>query len=274
MATPLPSFVAKPEQYGLYNPSEEFIDLMWAGKSMRLPGCKDISRAPCKFVDGAPIPGTLVIEDSYTHTAEGSIPQPGSAFNWKAADAIRNLLGIDIETGEARSTKAAKGITFLPPVIDRDTFKVVQSDAERRYGEHLIGWAEEYIQGFESRVAKAKEAGFAAPAPDPDYNRALVIQKKHMDRLGASMPIEDRATKVAEDMTDFNEEAAIMAEAMAMAKEAAEGKEIDEKQLAEKLVAKPEIRRHLARTAKQKYSIRKKGHLPDEEKAPEPEKVE
>lgn len=271
-ATPLPSFAAKPEQYGLYNPSEEWIDLMWAGKSMRLPGCKDLSRAPCKFVDGAPIPGTLVIQDSYTSNAEGMVPQPGSAYNWKAADAIRNMLGIDIETGEARSTKAARGITFIPPVVDRDTFKAVQADAERRYGISLVAWAETTIQEYETRVAHAKEAGAGVPAPDPDYKRALVIQKKHMDRIGASMPTEDRATESFDDMEGFDEEAAIMAEAMVLAKDAAEGKEVDEKKLAENLIAKPHIRRHLARTARQKYSVRKKGHLPEDEK--EPEKVE
>jgi hypothetical protein len=257
-AVSLPSFINKPEEYGLYNPSEQYIDLQWGGRSMRLPGCRDISRDPCKFQeDESDVPGTLIIKDGYTQGLDGLIPKPGSAFNWKASDAIRNMLGIDIETGIAHSTKAGRGITFVPPVIDKNTFESIKQDAERRFASHQVAWAEAEVRAYEEALDKAKRAGVSAPPPDSGYNQAVVILSEHRNRTLSQVAQVDEVIS----QQDAEEIAGMEALALEMAQQAAEGKNIDEKKLAADLLKKPAIRKHLQK----EYSIRKRGHLPEKE---------
>jgi hypothetical protein len=248
----LPTFINKPEEYGLYNPSQDWIDLTWGGRSMRLPGCEKISLTPCHFDDEAktPVPGTLIIVDGYTAGLDGLIPKQGSPFNWKASAAIRMMLGIDVETGIAHSTKAGRGITFIPPVIDHDTFEAVKVDADIRYVSHEIAWAEAEVAARAQSVDLHQRAGEIAPAADAGYNKAILILSKSRG---------ESPEKVAEatvNESDVGAIAAIEALAMEMAVEAAKGKEIDVKALADSLMKKPEVRKHLQKT----YSIRKRGH--------------
>lgn len=251
----MPSFHAEPEKYGLYNPDVKFHDLMWGGKSIRIPGCHEVATEPCTFNDNdEPVPGTVIIKDSYAPLAgEGRTPLPGSAFNWKAADAIRNVLGIDIDTGQAHSTKAARGITFLPPVVDRDTFEAVKQDAERRFAESEVQWALDEVRGYEEALDKSKRAGVSAPPPDSGYNRAVVILAEHRKRTLGEAARSDEVISEA----DAEEIAGIEALAMEMAERAAKDKEVDTKKLASELMKKPEVRKHLQR----EYSIRKRGHV-------------
>jgi len=263
MASPaaLPSFVNKPEEYGLFNPAEEHIDLLWGGRMIRIPGCRDISPAPCKFEeDNTPVPGTFIVKDTYGPGADGRIPQAGSAFNWKASDAIRNLLGIDVNSGIASSTKAARGITFCPPVLDQNTFQALKSDAEARYSAHQIAWAEVEVRTYEEALDKSKRAGVMAPPPDSGYNKAVLILNEHRTRITAQIAHTDSV--ISEQ--DVKEIAGMEALALEMAKTAAEGKEIDEKKLASDLMKKPEVRKFLQK----EYSIRQRGHMPEK-----PEKV-
>lgn len=258
----LPSFINKPEEYGLYNPSEDHIDLLWGGKSMRIPGCRDISRDPCHFdgVEGPPVPGTLIIRDSYTSGLDGQMPMPGSAYNWKAADAIRLMLGIDVKTRLAHSTKYKRGITFIPPVIDQDTYEAVKADAEARFATHKIAWAEAEVRAYEEALDRCKRAGVSAPPPDSGYNRAVIILSQHRNRISGQVAHADSVIEDSEAATV----AAMKAIAMEMAEEAAKGKEIDKKKLAEQLLDDPEVRQHLSKKAK--YRIRKVGHMPEKVK--------
>lgn len=265
-AVPLPSFVNKPEEYGLYNPAEEYLDLTWGGKSMRLPGCRDVSRAPCKFDDGQDIPGTLIIKDSYTAGLDGLIPKVGSSFNWKASAAIRNMLGIDLNTGVAHSTKAGRGITFLPPIIDRNTFESVKQDAERRYAAHLIAWAQAEVRTYEEALDRSKRAGVSAPPPDSGYNKAVIILSEHRSRIVGTPEQADEMIS----QQDAVEIAGMEALALEMAEQAAEGKEIDTKKLASDLMKRPEIRKHLQK----EFSIRKRGHMEEKAETKEPVKTE
>jgi len=249
--TALPSFVNKPEEYGLYNPSEQWVDLQWGGRSMRLPGCKDISHTPCHFDDQAktPIPGTLIIKDGYTAGLDGLIPQQGSPYNWKASSAIRMMLGIDIETGIAHSTKAGRGITFIPPVLDQNTFAAVQADASERFVTHEIAWAEGEVAARKQSIERHERAGEAAPPPDQGYHKAIVILAKA--GAGREVPSEPEVTE-----EDVKEIAGIEALALEMASEIAKGKAVDENELAESLLKKPAVRKHLQK----QFSIRKRGH--------------
>jgi len=257
-AAKLPNFFPEPEKYGLYNPSEEWVDLEWGGKSMRLPGCKDLSQRPCLFDTGEPVPGTYVMQDQYT-TSEYGIPGPGSSYNWKAADAIRNMLGIDVTSGKANSAWTSRGITFLPPVVDRDTFEAVKQDAERRFADHVVAWAEAEIAAEQTKIEVSKKAGITPAPPGVSYQRALIILQKRNERLGGAVQHDEEI--IEESEADLFAE--VKAVAMEMAEKAAKGKEIDKKELAEQLLDDPAIRKHLTKQAK--WRIRKVGHLPDKE---------
>lgn len=258
IAPQLPSFEVKPQEFGLYNPDTRFLDLMWAGKSLRIPGCKDISRDPCKFDDGIPIPGTLVIRDGYMMKPDGTFPMVGSPYNWRADEAIRNLLQLDPDTKLPTGVWSERGITFVPPVIDRRTFEAVLIDANRRFGGHLVKWAEETIRAHEVRVDKAKEHGMNAPAPHPDYARALRIREEHMQSLG--VVIEAAAMKQSEGADEAEKviEDRIAKIAELVISKIGDQANVDKKKMAEMLMEDKEVRSHLSKT----HMIRKRGHLP------------
>jgi hypothetical protein len=261
----LPRLKVEPDAFGLYNPSPEFIDVHWGGKNLRLPGCKDISRDPCRLDDETPIPGTLVIRDGYQMKPSGEFPQRGETFNWKAAEAIKHLLKVDPDTGTPTGPLSERGVTFVPEKLDALTLKAVQMDAEKRFGVHLVIWAERKVRNFEMRMARNKEAGMNPPVPDSDVLRAKRIQDEHF----SSLDVSDESAAINESLNEEETQSALqkrIAEiAEAVASQVSADAAVDKLALAEKLMEDEEIRRHLSRSG---YSVRKRGHLPEDAKEP------
>lgn len=248
----MPHFISKPEEYGLYNPSPEAVSLKWSGRSITLPGCLEQSLVPCHFDTGEEIPGSYLVRDCYQAGVDGLIPKVGSAFNWRAAEAIRNLLGIDVETGIAHSTKAARGISFIPAILDKATMEAVIADSRTRWASHEVKWAENEIRTYQSAQELAQRAGTTAPAPDSGYHKAQVILGEHRTRVLLTTSQVDEAVSES----DAEEIAGMKVIAIEMAEKAAKGKDIDKLKLAEDLMEDPSVRKHLQKT----HSIRKRGY--------------
>jgi hypothetical protein len=256
----LPQFGWSPNKFTLHNASPEPLVVRWASLQFTIPAKDVIGTKPATYDDGAPIPGTYVVQDSWSLDRDGAIPPKNSPPNWSAYEAIRNVLGVDPVTKEALSPNARSGISFLPPNPTRELVAEIRADGERRYEEHLVDWAEQTITGYLDAVQKSRDAHVSPPPPTRDYERARAILDRNRKRDDFSHHEEVVAKEDAEM------EAYIEAEAMAMAKRAAEGKEIDEVELAKRLLQKPEIRNRLKRD----YSIRKRGHLDVPELGEEP----
>jgi hypothetical protein len=110
----VPDFTVRREEFVLHNAGPDKIDAMWAGHPFTIPGCDEIHPTnPAQFEDGSPIPGTVILRDDYMALPGGSMPQPGSPYNWRASVAIKNVLGIDKHTGKAISSYSKKGVSYL-----------------------------------------------------------------------------------------------------------------------------------------------------------------
>lgn len=245
-------------EYILHNASPEKLELRWASRAFTLPPVDQVGPSPAHYDDGTPIPGTLVLEDGYTYDKDGGIPSADSAPNWSAFSAIRNVLGVDPVTKQAVGFGARAGLSFLPNRPTRELVAQIRVDGERRWQEHMVEWADFVVHGYQTACDRARQAGAAPPPPSSDYMKACAIlekRKKDNEALWSKAPVPVEATDDEElEFLAFAE-----AEAMAMAKKVAVGKEVDETELANTLLQKPEVRAALQR--KFNYRIRKKGHM-------------
>lgn len=245
-------FGFKPNMFVLHNARPEPITLKWAARMFTIPAINQVGESPGVFNDGSPIPGTIALTDSYTPGADGTIPENGSQPNWRAFDAIRNLLGFNPVTKRLEGHAAKSGVSFIPNNISKEEFEGVKADGIIRYRQSMVDWADGVIRGYELAVQRNREAGLMAPPPNKDYKRAVSIINAKVDEQ-----------QQLEDGPNEDEELAFMAyaeaEAAALAKKAASGKDIDETELAKRLLEKPEILDNLRK--KYKFRIRKVGYV-------------
>lgn len=248
-------FGFKPNQFTLHNARPEPLTLKWAARMFTLPAVDKISDKPAYYEDGHPIPGTYVLEDAYTFNGDGQVPEAGSEPNWKAFDAIRNVLGWDPQSKTMKGFAAQSGISFLPNNPSREVVAKVREDGEARYQESLVSWADATVAGYGLAVQRNREAGLMAPPPSVDYQKAVLILKRRQAQIEESLGMADKMGSPDEEL-EFA--AFAEAEAMALAKKAAANKAVDPAELAASLLAQPDIVESLRR--KYKFRIRKVGH--------------
>ncbi len=250
-------------RFTLHNSSPEEMTLMWAARPFTLPARDQVGPKAAKYDTGEPIPGTLVLEDGWTVSADGTIPTGGPP-NWLAFEAIRNVLGVDPITKKATGVYAKAGISFLPDAPSKELVQKIVADGMHRYEESQIVWADSVVAGFQVAIQRSKEAGMAPPPPSSDYLKATVLLEKRKKEIEA---LYGKASETPPDDAELEFLAFAEAAAMEMATKAAAGKEVDKAELANKLLQDPEVRAHLQR--KYQYRIRKKGYEgvpgPDEE---------
>jgi hypothetical protein len=255
----LPDFKPRINSYVLHNATPEEIVLKWGGLQMTVPPVDQVGPRPALYEDGNPIPGTRTISDTYTVSATGTMPGQGDPPNWFAASAIRNILKIDPDTGEATGPSARKGISVLPASPTPQQIQQAKLDGKKRYDQFLVGWATDTVNAYAEARDRNQRAGYAPPPPGSDYQQAIIILEKSHAEMKKQMGMVE---EVQEDLTEEEEtdlEAFVMAEAMKQAKRAADVAEVDPVELAGKLLENPEVRSKL----KKRYSIRKRGHMPD-----------
>lgn len=257
----LPDFKPQVMSYTLHNATPEEIVLRWGGLQMTVPPVGTVGHRPALDANGDPIPGTFVIKDTYTSRPDGGIPRKGDPPNWFAATAIRNILKIDPETGEAVGPDAKKGISVLPASPTPAMIQEAMESGKARYESFLVEWATDIVNGYQVARDRNQQAGYAPPPPGAEYQKAVLILEKSHAKMKSDLGMVEASETVDEELDD-DFEAFALAEAMAKAKRAAEAvPDVDPAELAAKLLERPEVRQKL----KKKYRIRKVGHMPDSE---------
>lgn len=270
----MPDFKPIIQTYVLHNATPEQIILMWGGLQMTIPPVDEVGPRSAFDENREPIPGTRVIQDTYTAAPDGSVPQKGDPPNWFAAHAIKNILQIDAITGEAIGPSARKGVSVLPAAPTATMIASAKDEGNARYQQFLVDWATDCVNGYQVARERNQQAGYAPPPPGSDYQRAVIILEHAHQEMKKTMGMaEDLAGEVSPELNAKVEE-----EALKLATGLAEKKkmDVDPVELAAKLLENPEIRQSLRRRG---LRIRKVGHMPDPEPKPEvepppePEKV-
>lgn len=256
-----PNFAPVRQKFLLINSSPEQVVLRWGGLQLTLPPTDAVGHRPGMYDNGKHIPGSYLIQDAYTFNADGTIPPNGSPPNWLATEAIRSLLGINPNTGEAISPFAMKGISVMAEAPTEEMVEAVKSEGRIRYEQFQWDWANETVTGYEVARDKAATAGVNARPPGQDYHRAMAILTNQKDAHPS-------VSQEAVDEQFLQQEADLRVLALELAEKAAKGKDIDKGALADELLQDKAVRQQL----KRKYSIRARGHMnvPDsEETTPE-----
>ena len=261
----MPDFKPQINAYTLHNATPEEIILKWGGLQMTVPPSDKVGPRAAKYQDGEEIPGTRIIADTYTAYPGGQHPRKGDPPNWFAANAIRNILKIDPETGEAMGPSARKGISVLPASPSPSMIQQAMEAGKARYDQFLVEWATEMVNSYAVARDRNTQAGYAPPPPGADYQKAIIIleksHKKMKEELGMA-PGEE--PDLQDEGTDEDLEAWVLAEAMKRAEEPAKDMEVDQEELALRLLKNPKIRTALR---KKGLRIRQVGHqgMADEE---------
>lgn len=274
MSTPampyMPDFRPVINSYTLHNATPEEIVLKWGGLQMTIPPTEVVGPRAAKDPDGNPIPGTRIISDTYTAiSGSGMTPKKGDPPNWFAAAAIKNILKIDPQTGEAVGKSAQKGVSVLPGTPTLAMIAQAKAAGQERYQEFLVEWATNTVNAYQVARERNQQAGYAPPPPGQDYQKSIVILEKSHAKMQAEMgmvapKVED--IDLQDEGTDADLEAWVMGEAMKRAAEPAKEMEIDQEELAFRLLQNPKIRGALR---KKGLRVRKVGHMPDKETPPE-----
>lgn len=260
----VPPFKITPHRYTLHNARPEAFKLRWGGMRFTIPPVDEVGPKAAKFDDGTPIPGTAVLQDAAAPGHDGVVTRRA----WSAETAIREVLGIDIETGQAVGMAAKAGVSFLPDAPNRHLVARIREDGERRWNESQIEWAEHEVAAQMAGIEKAKEAGVAPPLPGPEYRKAVQVLERYHKKLDDTF---GRTVDAAVESVTHDDEIELAiymkAAAMQMAEGIAKEKEVDQSMLAEEMLKDPKIRKHLQK----KYRIRKVGHtdVPDEPAPPQ-----
>lgn len=253
-AVQLPKFGYAPKKFTLHSVRPDTYTVRWAGVQWTMPPGSVVTEASAKDADGDPIPGTYVLEDTWSAGPDGSYPDREAPPNWSAFMAIKNLLAVD-SAGNIGGVHAQAGISYLPESPSKEMVAAIVEDGRRRYEDGLVVWADHVVQGYSALVDKCRQSNTAAPPPGEDYKRALLILQAHEKKIAAS------ATAVeAQGSGDEELEFMTFAKAKAMelaAKQTRAG--VDKEKLAEELVNDQDFLDMLRK--KGNLRIRKKGYL-------------
>lgn len=256
-AVQLPKFGYTPKRFTLHSVRPDSYTIRWAGVQWTMPPGDTVSENSAKDADGDPIPGTYVLEDSWSAGPDGTFPDRESPPNWSAFMAIKNILAVD-SAGNIGGVHAQAGISYLPENPSKEMVEAIVSDGKKRYEDGLVIWADHVVQGYAELVNKCRQANTAAPPPGEDYKKALHILRKHERKV-------EEAVSVAGPEDDSEMEFMVFAKAKAMelaAKQTRPG--IDKEKLAEELVNDQDF---LNMLRKKGLRIRKKGYA----EPPEPQ---
>ena len=251
----MPDFTAKREEYVLHNAGPDKIEGSWGGRPFTLPGCDEVHpHNPAVFEDGVAIPGTLVLRDTYCPDKDGSHPKPGDPFNWRASVAIKNVLGIDPQSGQAKGPYAQKGVSYVQMPASKEDIERIMVEGKKRYYVFMVGWAEHQTRAYAEAVDLARRAGVTAPPPGGDYHKATTILEQHQKEMEKRYGKQNLGVEEQEEV-DLEFMVFAKARAMALAKDAAEAQKVSKEELAENMLQDPDVLKAL----RKKYRIRKKG---------------
>lgn len=270
MSQTIPDFKFEPERYALHNARPEPLDLMWSGLRFTLPPVDMVGPKPALFAeDEMPIPGTIVLKDAFTFDKEGALPGQGEAYNWRAKEAIINILGVEGHTGLARGKAADNGVSFIPVQCPRTRYEEIKLAGQKRYKTSLLQWAMETVESYGVARDKAKTAGVDPKPPGAEYYKAMSVLQMNNEITRKSLGVEEDIIQQEADDDEIAFKAYAYAIAEKIAKPVAEEQGADKVKVVERLLEDPKVQAAI----RKKYSLRKKGYM-DPEVAPGAEQPE
>lgn len=257
MAQQIPEFGFTIERYALHNSRPEPVDFMWSGHRFTIPPSEVVGSKPAQFDTGEPIPGTLVVQDSYSLERDGASIRESGPPNWSAKEALRNVLGVNPTTNQAESKLALNGISLIPLICSKSQYDSIRTDGNERYVTSLITWAMETVGAYEVARNKAREAGVDPKPAGAEFYKAQSILKMNDEKTRKQLGVEENilAQAAEDDELEFKAFAYAVAEKAAAA--AAESYGVDKAKIVERMLEDPKTAAQL----RKKYSIRKRGYL-------------
>lgn len=251
--------------YALLNRNPHPVDVYFVGRRMTLPAANEIHpKYPEKDADGDLIPGSFLVTDVYSYIQE----LDDNVLTFDAKRAVAHVLGLQRsnakQTGPvaASSPYAQGGISLLPRNPTKEVWQAVAKDADERVFLKSIDRAYKTIAEYDEKNAKRVAAGMAAVPGGPDYNRAVFLVKQHteLQKHEVNEHLSPLSAAVSEDLAleEIETQAWIEAEVMKIAKATAEKSNVDEHELAKRLLNNPAI---IAKLRKDGFRIRKRGHM-------------
>lgn len=168
-------FFMAPSEFTLYNTTDEVLDPTYCGHPVKAPAVTEVvfpnPKAADKFysakdIDGEWIPGTVVARDMLDGDGEVS---------WRAREAIRHILGMDIKSGKCSSKYFDRGLCYLPPNPTKEQIAATYAEGRRRYEKSRLSQAKTVVDYYaELNEARKKWGAPAIPAGD-DYAKAAQV---------------------------------------------------------------------------------------------------
>jgi hypothetical protein len=172
------TFLALPRELALYNASDSDIEIMYGGETRRLPAANRVVLPHPKYSDvccskkddesGKYLPGTLVLKDIYkVNELLG-----GEELIWSAANAVKNTLGIDPQTGKAASRYAERGVSLIPPNATLAEIRTIAKAARRRWERFQLAQDISTVHAHEERNARREALKLGSVPPTREYMAA------------------------------------------------------------------------------------------------------
>lgn len=211
------TFIANPREYIVHNAGDEPVTIMYGGETRILPPvhevitpAKTLPAYSGKDAEGEYIPGSLVIADIYE---ENPSFLGGSTLVWSAAEAIKQVLGIDTRSGTSSGPFSERGISVLPANPPKDLVRETTKAGRERYERWRITEAERIVFEHNERNAKHKALGMPEIGGDERYIKAHMIVAEHRklqqeqikERLGVKPDLGVDVDKLVDQLLDNDE---------------------------------------------------------------------
>ncbi len=251
--------------YPLLNRNNHPVTTLFVGNMMTLPAANEVHPHKAELdADGDPIPGSYLVSDIYTFINE----LDDNVLTFDAKRAVAHILGLQRISGgttgpvSASSPYAQSGISLLPRNPTKEVWQAVAKDADERVFMKSIDRAYKTISEYDEKNAKRVAAGMAPVPGGKDYDRALFLvnQYNNLQKKSVDEQLSPLTAAVSEEtaLEEIETQAWIEAEVMKIAKGISEKSNVDEHELAKRLLNNPTI---VAKLRKDGFRIRKRGHM-------------
>lgn len=160
-------FFMAPSEFILLNTTDEVLEPQYRGHTVRVPKSGEITlpneKAKDKFysakdADGEWIPGSVVARDMLDGDGE---------VDWKAREAIRHILGMDIKSGRCTSKYWERGLCYLQPNPTKEQINKVYAEGRKRFEKAKYAQAKTIVDYYAELNESRKRWG-APPIPAGD----------------------------------------------------------------------------------------------------------
>ncbi len=180
-----------PQELIVHNATDEAIAMQYDGETVIIPPFSEVvkqdklhSDVPHSARDehGNYIKGTIIVKDRLGARAIADGERPD---RWSAADCIRHVLGIDVQSRRAFGVLAIKGVSYVPPNAKAADIAKIATEGRVRYSKWLEANAAQMVADYEERNAARVKHGDKPLAPDRMVRTAQRVLEASRKRDGA-----------------------------------------------------------------------------------------